>query len=322
MRPHQRLLEALVLNILRIGAAITIAAYLFQKVSVAKVGALIGQADFAWVSAAFVLGLLEQVAVAIRLQIITDAYAMSLSTFEVFDANLATRFYGLFLPGGTVTATAIRLFKLVRRNNKYGSAVVAIALDRWMTTLVMVGLGLFFGFLVRNPMRSRWFLIMAITSATMALPFIGLITLRSRRARRQKFVASNLKSDYLPSIADSLSRIPASNWVLIVSWSMLAHMIGTAQYVALAQSVNVGLGMATAGWVRSVVLLVALIPISISGLGIRDGVVLLLLPAYGVLPESAVAFSLLVFAVSHVALGLIGGVLQAIPYCRQRTMRV
>ena len=100
--------------ILRLGFAAGILVYLFRSVPASQVRAVLGRADLAWVAAALGLGLLSQVLVAMRLRIVTNAYALSLTTFDVFEINLATRFYGLFLPGGGATATAVRVVKLAR----------------------------------------------------------------------------------------------------------------------------------------------------------------------------------------------------------------
>ena len=57
-------------------------------------------------------------------------------------------------------------------------------------------------------------------------------------------------------------------------------------------------------------MLVLMLPISWSGLGVREGSLILLLRPYGVAPEDAVALSLLVFL--RGTLGAIcGGLLQA-----------
>ena len=57
-------------------------------------------------------------------------------------------------------------------------------------------------------------------------------------------------------------------------------------------------------------IIATMIPISVSGLGLREGASLLLLGGYGIAAEQIVAFSLLVFTVSVVFVGLLGGFLE------------
>ena len=64
------------------------------------------------------------------------------------------------------------------------------------------------------------------------------------------------------------------------------------------------------GWVQTIIIIVNTIPISISGIGVREGGLIFLLKPYGVSGAEAVALSFLVFA-RNVAISLIGGVLRS-----------
>jgi hypothetical protein len=62
-------------------------------------------------------------------------------------------------------------------------------------------------------------------------------------------------------------------------------------------------------WIVPLVHLIQWVPASVSGLGLREGVLVLLLPRYGVPPADALAFSILIFGYT-VLLGLSGGILE------------
>jgi uncharacterized membrane protein YbhN (UPF0104 family) len=64
------------------------------------------------------------------------------------------------------------------------------------------------------------------------------------------------------------------------------------------------------GWVRSVVVVLTLLPISIGGVGVREGVLVVTLATFGVPAHEALAFSILVFATTILAPGLAGGVVE------------
>ena len=53
------------------------------------------------------------------------------------------------------------------------------------------------------------------------------------------------------------------------------------------------------------------LPISIAGLGVREGVLVLLLASYGVSAPDALAYGLVAFAVSVLAPGLAGAIVEA-----------
>jgi uncharacterized membrane protein YbhN (UPF0104 family) len=299
-------------GILRLAIAAAILVYLFRSVPASQVRAVLGRADLAWVAAAFLLAVFTQVLVARRLRILTNAYALSLTTFDVFEINLATRFYGLFLPGGGATAAAVRVVRLARLKKDHAGAIASIALDRVVATLALCCVGVAFGLVAARPGQSAWLLIMGIAMLGLATPFGWLLGARSRSGA----LANRLASGGFPSIrriTDAILHIPRNDWGRILGWSLLAHLLGTLEYLALARSLDLELGFAALGWIRAVMLLATLVPITISGLGLREGAAVLVLPAYGVGPDAALAFSLLVFAVGHVALGLAGGLLEALP---------
>ncbi len=63
-------------------------------------------------------------------------------------------------------------------------------------------------------------------------------------------------------------------------------------------------------WIVRVCFAVQLVPISVSGLGVREASLVMLLPGYGVPMEQALSFSLVIFGML-VFSGLIGGLCEA-----------
>jgi len=78
----------------------------------------------------------------------------------------------------------------------------------------------------------------------------------------------------------------------------------------LAHAISAELTFIQSGWLRSAVVLVQLLPVSFSGLGVREGAIALLLQPYGIDGALAVSLSLLLFGKS-LFIGAIGGILEA-----------
>ena len=78
-----------------------------------------------------------------------------------------------------------------------------------------------------------------------------------------------------------------------------------------ALSVDVHLSYLTIGWIRVVLQAVMMLPIAVSGIGVREGSLVLLLQEYAVPPSQAVTFSLVLF-VSGVLSNSIGGVFELV----------
>jgi hypothetical protein len=212
--------------------------------------------------------------------------------------------------------------KLARLKKDHAGAIASIALDRVVATLAMCCLGLAFGLVASRPGQSGWLLIMGIAMLGLATPFGWLLASRSRSWALAKRLRFGERFQPIRRIADAMRQIPRNEWGRILRWSLLAQLLGTLEYLALARSLDLELGFAALGWIRAVMLLATLVPITISGLGLREGAAVLVLTAYGVGPETALAYSLLVFAAGPLALGLAGGLLEALallPRGRVRT---
>ena len=93
-----------------------------------------------------------------------------------------------------------------------------------------------------------------------------------------------------------------------VIWSLFVQMGGALVVDAVGKSI--GTDLPVSFWFAAVplVALAMVLPISIGGVGIREGGLAVLLAPYGVPPEKAVAIGLLWFLVTIVS-GLVGGVM-------------
>ena len=78
----------------------------------------------------------------------------------------------------------------------------------------------------------------------------------------------------------------------------------------LAMALNINISFLNIGWVRSVIIIFTTLPISFSGVGLREGGFIVLLGTYGVPSEEALALAFLVFATVLFLAG-VGGLMEA-----------
>ena len=93
-----------------------------------------------------------------------------------------------------------------------------------------------------------------------------------------------------------------------VGWSMLVQMGGSVAVALIAQALGVSLPLSVWFAVVPLVALAMVVPVSINGVGVREGGLALMLKPAGVPTDAAVAIGLLWFLATIVT-GLIGGVL-------------
>ena len=99
------------------------------------------------------------------------------------------------------------------------------------------------------------------------------------------------------------------SWLLAAaSLTVLAYAIFFSQCYLLALALKMRIGFLQISFAVALGSLVTLLPISISGLGTREAAIVAYLSTVGVPKETALGFSLLVFATFYVAGGLMGAV--------------
>lgn len=105
----------------------------------------------------------------------------------------------------------------------------------------------------------------------------------------------NISSDLQADLRRFWERFNLGFFVLILIISIAIGFLRAIVLYVLAISLNISAGFGLIVAVRSVIGIVNIIPITISGLGTRDGILLLTLPLAGVTEEAAIALGLLAF---------------------------
>jgi len=302
-------------KLLRILVAAILLYYIFSYVGLQTVISAIGGANLSILWLAFFVAIIVQLVVSYRLKRLTDVQGLCLPTLLVFEVNLATRFYGLFLPGGNITALLIRISKFTRERSQITSVVVSLFADRIMATLSLCVLGLFFWTQAQPQPDGLWLLVFALATTACLIPtYFLFIQSFSPKSGRLAPLLQRLSPSLREKLTRAFQRSCQTGGKVLVSsltLSVMAHLIGIVGYWLIAQSLGMELSLLLIAWIRSGMMLVTLLPITIAGLGVREVAALILLQHYGVESDIAIAFSMLVFTVTVVAIGLLGGLTEA-----------
>jgi glycosyltransferase 2 family protein len=295
---------------LRLSLGFAVLTLIFLKVPFAGVVDVLGGARLAPVLGAAALAFIMHAANADRLKRLCDAHGHAWSTWQVFQINLATRFYG-FLPGGNFTGIAIRFYKLTGDKKRYLGTAVALFYDRIAATVSLCALGAVF-WLLEMPSGS-WLVLVAILAALIVM-VAALMVMFTRRPgpvvsglRRGLSRVGGVKLHTLRQAVRESRDLPTRQVLAVYGLSALAHLLGVLGWYLLCRSLDIDISFITIGWIRSAIILATMIPISMFGLGLRETAAVALLPLYGVSQETSLAFSLLVFAVTVLLIALAGG---------------
>lgn len=305
---------------LRATVAVALLGFLFSRIPVGRVADAIASVRGAPLVAALLLTLFLQLLLAQRLVLVAREQRIWLSLGRALAINLGALFYGLFLPGGNVARVAVRAYNLARAPSGDVVAAAAVLLfDRFIATaaLGVVGLGFW---LAERPEATIG--IGAAFLATSALPLLLFATAMKGSPRSdpaQPFSGAG-KLGFLERARESLRRfraMPIRTLLLVLAASVVVHLLTALLFLALAMALGMQVSLVTMGWVSTTTTLLTMLPITPSGLGVREGTLVFLLGRYGVSGASAIGLSFLVFAVSVLLVGALGGLLEAREWVRR-----
>ena len=298
-----------------LGLAILI--YLIRRVDFYNVFEAVAGANPRLLLFSLLLALIIRLLLAWQTVIVVNVLRVPLTVGGAFRINLTTAFYSLVLPGDLSTG-AVRWYKLSQPTGQRIEVFAAIIFQRMVNTAFILVPGLF-GLVIDAPFEQHGMLV------TVVLSLISMILLFA-------FVFSNrLGESVEPWRIRMFQKIPTDFrlklekvWNTFISYRRIAKhrclvvfLVATANtllsiviFKVTAVAMNLALPLATIIWIRSMVLLIQLLPASISGLGLREGALVILLPYYGIAPVDALCFSLILFGYT-LFFSAIGGLIEA-----------
>jgi glycosyltransferase 2 family protein len=125
----------------------------------------------------------------------------------------------------------------------------------------------------------------------------------------------------LKNIHDTLISFKRFKLALLLAlfYSFALQFMVILNYYFAARSLGIGLGLVVYIFIVPVVAVIAMLPISIGGIGLRENSLVFILVAMGVINEKAAVFSLIIFAM-WIALGALGGIAYIIRPFFERSM--
>ena len=272
-------------------------------------------ANYLWFVPGFISFGLVLFCAAIRWRILMMTQGVILPLFRVWQLVMIGMFYNLFLPGGT-GGDLVKVFYAMKEAPKRKSAVfLSVIVDRvtGMVALIIVSAGVFLWFresLMALPLI-RGFLIAVAIIFGMFLTLILIAMVIDRFQLANRLPAKMPGHAVILETARAFS-VYARDWKVIVAAILVSlplnlFIFGTGIFTAFAFPGNPGAAAMTS--VIPIVNTISSIPISVSGIGLREGLFKEMLGTlYNTDGSLAVVISITAFALG-VLWGLIGGVI-------------
>lgn len=225
---------------------------------------------------------------------------------RTYAAVLPSLYLGMLTPGRVGDALRIQYVKR-EMDTPYAEGLAATLMDRFCDLYVlaaMAALGVVhFASILRNDLAyATWLAVAAALVAPLLLLAKGPAEFFGRRLRRftEGWNAS------LDALLTGLRALVGKGLVYAVPLTIAAFATNYAQGWLVAQASGIDLSFLDVASLLAATSLLGLMPISISGVGVRELFLALVFPALGLPPAQGVAFGLLVFLCTNFAVILVG----------------
>ena len=292
--------------------------YILQITPLSRIFETLGRATPSYVLFSLALFCLERFIMAFQLRRIFNNLEMGLSTAQVFQINFITSFYELFMPGSVITGI-IRWYKLSQLSRMKIPTLVGIGINRLVHLVVTIHIGAVCWMIEAKPQATVlmgiliFFLLVAfliVYSLFMNDRHFGFVSNRVERATLL-FLPGILQNPILKLIngVNKFHGVPFKAKMEVFALQSGASLLSILGWFLLAQALLLPVNPFTLAWIRSLIIMLVLVPIHIAGLGIREGSLMVLLPLYGVTLDEALALSFLLFFIK-ICWGMVGGLLE------------
>lgn len=291
--------------VLKIAASLALLVLIFRLIDFRKLLAVLAGADLGLLGAALGLFVAGQMLNALKWAWLGEAMALPFDRLRYLRVYWMGLFVAVFLPG-SLGGDVGRAVLLGRAGTRSWAAAYTVLADRYSGMLFLLVIGslactTIAGFDGLRPWL--WSL-----SAGVALAWLALAPLSfylAQRPTRFKAILDTIalweKQLRRPAV---LARVgSATLFIQLINWLVLV-LIAAALHLRVAAAVLIT--------VYSLITVATLAPVSINGLGVREGGYVLLLGLVGIAGEQALGFGVLWFAV-YTGAALIGGLAWLLP---------
>jgi uncharacterized membrane protein YbhN (UPF0104 family) len=285
-------------------------AYFLSRIHIERFFNTFAAANFSYIALALAVYLVAQGVSAMRWTVLARPIGIETPFADMVRYYLIGMFFNLFAPG-TVGGDVSRVYYLVRDEEAHASgravttvhAAMSVLMDRAIGMVVLVWLGAA-GLLLypEYPIpaaakTATWLLALALLIGALTVPLLRRLLPEDGH---QLIVKLRLG---LRSYRTHWRALGAAT-----ALSVMVHLIQAWMHVAMGRALDLELPFSFCIIVYPLVGTFAAIPISVNGLGLREGGYVFLLASIGIGAEKGIAFGILLFLI--VALdSLIGGLL-------------
>ena len=307
---------------LRVGTTAAILGFLAHKLNWSHLADRFTSAQPSWLIPALLVTLISITLCGTRFWLLLRLQKIHLSWFRAVHLTFVGFFFNLFLIGST-GGDAVRIFYLLRWfPEQKARSTLAVLLDRVFGVAALYGLAL----LLLPGTTDRLLADATFAPLARALPWLGplggfliflafvLAGFLPKIPLPAKLPGRSVLLDLLHAMRDIMHG--GSTTVALIAVCLAVHVASFGAATLLARSLQLPINYSLAGLILVLIFSAAALPISVSGHGVREGMMVYLFPHLGISPdpESAIAFSLMIYG-----MGLFWSLLGGLAYLTLRS---
>jgi uncharacterized protein (TIRG00374 family) len=278
-----------------------------HSIDLGTLGARLSRLESGWIVLALLLLTVQVVLLAVRWRNISAACGANLPFILALQISFIATFFNQVLPS-TVGGDGMRIWLFARKGAGWASAIYSVLLDRIAGVLVLALIVIaclpFTFSLIHDPIARAVPLVIGVGVITGTLVFV-LIGRYFRqlfdrwRLTRHLAAASRISAALCSSHRDA---------AIVFACSVAIHLITAAAAWCCAKAIASPVSFAQILFLLPPVLLIATLPVSIAGWGVRESSFMFAFAHAGLAQSDGLAISILFGAASFIV-GLVGGII-------------
>jgi uncharacterized protein (TIRG00374 family) len=300
---------------LRIAISCAVLIYLINALDWQRLSRVFSNLRLEYVWIAPILLLAGLYSLSVRWSLLLNYFGVRLSSKKSFIYYLVGNFYNIILPG-SIGGDVIRIGICAIAQKKTVTLITSsVFLERVFGLLVVLFLGAIGIFLLSDELQQQ--LGATVTTSILVLFSIGLFSFITIWILLRFILLKSLESKFeknkilvtIVNVFDRIRQIPITALLGILGFNLLSQILDIIASYFLAKSILLDLPAIVFFVIIPIVYISTVLPISLGGLGVREGVLTLLLSRFGIISSDAVTFSFILY-LNRIFVALIGGIVQ------------
>lgn len=289
--------------ILKLLISFALIAFLLSKIDLSETWATIRNLKLVYFIPALALCLFSMFLNTTRWLFLLRRLKLNVPLWELFRLNMASVFHGMLLPGGQLMGEVIKCIRIARTNEEKKEVVTSVFMDKVLGLFALACLGLVTIVGSSSPImhREKFMLLFLIPFLVGALVLLSLwrgwIKAIIRTLAKLRWLPQVVKQRVFSPLHDMMTYYHDAGTTILsgIIMSLAFQLVMAGAYSLCALSLGLKIHYVDIIWIFGGVSMLIFVPISILGIGLREGGCIVLAGLIGISRPDALALSFLIF---------------------------